>query len=127
MLEFKNIEMIFNNTSVLKNISSQFISGKFIAIIGQNGSGKSTLMRILSGLQKPTKGSVYFFNKDLSTLSEKKLSTLRTYVSSEHHCHWNLLAEDIVALGLLNTPLSDTKKMENVYEHMKNLEGSTVY
>lgn len=122
MLEFKNIQMAFDGNCILKNINGLFDQSQLIAITGQNGVGKSTLIRILAGLQRPSQGAIYFFNKDLYTLSEKRLAKLRTYIPSEPLCHWNLRVKDIIGLGLLNTKLSENKKMEKIYKIMKDLD-----
>ena len=46
-------------TQILKNVNLQVAQGEHVGILGQNGSGKSTLIRILSGTEKPTSGSVH--------------------------------------------------------------------
>jgi len=61
----------------LKAISLQIKKGEFTAIMGPSGSGKSTLMHIIGLLDKPTKGKVYIQEKDISKLSDDKLSSLR--------------------------------------------------
>lgn len=61
----------------LKNISLEIAKGEFVALCGPSGSGKSTLLNILSGIDKPTHGTVLFDNKLLNNLSEEQLSTLR--------------------------------------------------
>jgi NitT/TauT family transport system ATP-binding protein len=45
---------------VLKDVSFDVSSGEFVCIVGPSGVGKSTLLRCLSGLQRPTEGSVRF-------------------------------------------------------------------
>jgi len=121
MLEFNNIEMTFNNSTVIKNLSGQFSAGKFIGITGQNGTGKTTLIRILSGLQKPTNGTVYFFNKNVFDISSKRLAKLRSYIPSDSICHWDLYVEDIIKLGLINSKESETSKQTKVNNIMSDL------
>jgi iron complex transport system ATP-binding protein len=122
MLEFKNIHMAFNNNVILENTQGCFHQGQIIAITGKNGVGKSTLLRILSGIQKPTKGSIYFFNKDLYTISLKRLADLRSYIPAERHCHWDLCIEDVISLGLINQQLPEKIKEEKISNVMKDLD-----
>tara|TARA_R110002050_G_scaffold70425_2_gene151795 strand:- start:19273 stop:19965 length:693 start_codon:yes stop_codon:yes gene_type:complete len=121
MLAFKNIKMIFDYNSVLENISGEFTPGKFIAVTGKNGSGKTTLIRILAGLQKPTAGQVYFYNKNVFDISVKRLAELRSYIPSNSLCHWDLYIEDIIKLGLLKSKESKAEKHLKVHNILSDL------
>src|SRR5579864_5133324 len=61
----------------LKDVSIDFQSGTFTAIMGASGSGKSTLMHILAGLDRPTSGTVSIAGTDISRLNDKDLTLLR--------------------------------------------------
>jgi putative ABC transport system ATP-binding protein len=61
----------------LTDISVEFPSGRFAAIMGPSGSGKSTLMHILAGLDRPTSGSVRLDGVELTDLDDRKLTQLR--------------------------------------------------
>lgn len=63
--------------NALDNVSLKIQSGDFVAIIGPSGSGKSTLANIISGLDRPTSGSIVVDGSDLSHLSDRKLSDYR--------------------------------------------------
>ena len=58
--------------TVLDNISLMFPSSGLIAIVGKSGSGKSTLLNMISLLDKPTSGRVYFDNENVETWNQKR-------------------------------------------------------
>jgi putative ABC transport system ATP-binding protein len=81
MIKIKNITKSYGNNEaaidIFKNISLEIKDGQNIAIIGSSGSGKSTLLSIISGLDKPTSGSVLYDDVDIHKMSEKELSLFR--------------------------------------------------
>jgi len=66
-----------SKVDALKDINLEIAKGEFLALCGPSGSGKSTLLNILSGIDKPTAGSVMFLKKLLNTLPEEQLSVIR--------------------------------------------------
>ncbi|MGB4303145.1 MAG: ATP-binding cassette domain-containing protein, partial [Syntrophomonadaceae bacterium] len=74
-VSLQDIAMTFQTpegeTEAIKSISLDVYEGEFVSIVGPSGCGKSTILNILSGLLKPTRGSVkvqgkvgYMFQKD---------------------------------------------------------------
>jgi putative ABC transport system ATP-binding protein len=63
--------------TALDRVDVSFAAGRFHAIMGSSGSGKSTLMHCLAGLDRPTSGSVYIGEQDLTRLADKPLTLLR--------------------------------------------------
>ena len=60
MIELKNLDHHYpDGTHALKGITLTIQKGEFLLVCGPNGSGKTTLIRLISGLLKPTMGSVY--------------------------------------------------------------------
>ena len=63
---------------ILKGINFSIEEGKSTAISGQSGSGKSTLLNIIGGLDHADDGSVFIGKDEITSLSEKELSTYRS-------------------------------------------------
>ena len=61
----------------LNDVSFSVKKGEFVAIIGPSGSGKSTLLHILGGVDRPTKGKVYFDGVDVYQQKEDQLAIFR--------------------------------------------------
>jgi putative ABC transport system ATP-binding protein len=61
----------------LDGVSANFASASFTAIMGPSGSGKSTFLHLAAGLDRPTSGTVVLGDKDLTRLSERRLTILR--------------------------------------------------
>ncbi|NLO99239.1 MAG: ABC transporter ATP-binding protein [Clostridiaceae bacterium] len=69
MLEIKNINVHFGVIHALKGISLTVNEGEIVTLIGANGAGKTTTLRTISGLKKPTDGSILLEGKDITGTS----------------------------------------------------------
>ena len=67
-----NYHLNGNDIKVLKNINLVIKKNERVAIIGESGSGKTSLLMLMSGLEKPTTGSIFFNKENFSKISEKK-------------------------------------------------------
>lgn len=63
--------------NVLRNVNMEIQEGEMVAVMGPSGSGKSTLLYAISGMDRPTAGSVTFFGKDLMKLDAAQMSDMR--------------------------------------------------
>lgn len=77
MIEAANISKSFGEKEILKNISVQFEKGITNLIIGRSGSGKTVLMKCLVGLYGVNKGSIFFDDRNFSTMSFKLKKEIR--------------------------------------------------
>lgn len=63
--------------NVINNISLEIRRGEFVVITGKSGSGKTTLLYMLSGLDKPSNGKVFFNDTDITLCNDKEISKIR--------------------------------------------------
>ncbi|MGQ9552476.1 MAG: ABC transporter ATP-binding protein [Anaerolineae bacterium] len=61
----------------LRGVNLEVQRGQFVALKGRSGSGKTTLLNLISGLDRPTSGTIYLFGIDLSQAGESELLNLR--------------------------------------------------
>ena len=88
----------------LNTINLKIMQGEICCIVGTSGSGKSTLLNQLAGLEKPTKGAVYIYNKNVSKMSENTLAKLRQKYIGFIFQSYNLLPM-LTALENVGMPL----------------------
>ncbi len=60
-LETQNLEKRYKNFKAISNLNIHVEEGAIYGLIGENGAGKTTLIRIICGLQKPTKGTYQIY------------------------------------------------------------------
>ena len=66
MLEIKDLEVHYGVIKAIKGVSFNVEEGEVIALIGANGAGKTTILHTITGLLKPSAGSVLFNGNDIT-------------------------------------------------------------
>ena len=109
-IEFKNVDFYYKNSKYpsLDNCNIKIKEGEKVGIIGQTGAGKSTFLRILTGLDAPTKGSVYLDDHEISTIHPIEIRQNIGVMPQEPFLFSGTLKENIE----LATPVSKKKLME---------------
>jgi osmoprotectant transport system ATP-binding protein len=74
MIEFRHVNKIYDDkVKVVDDISLDIKQGEFVVLIGPSGCGKSTVLEMMTGIEKPTRGSIYLNGKDIRRLNETEL------------------------------------------------------
>ena len=74
MLTIHNLEAAYGKVQILHGISLEVPQGKLVTLIGSNGAGKTTTMRAISGMIKPTAGSISLAGKDITGLDSHRIA-----------------------------------------------------
>lgn len=94
-----------NTFKILKEIDLEVKNGEFISIMGSSGAGKTTLLNILSTIDRPTNGKVYYDNRDVGTMKNKELSKFRRdnigFIFQDYNLLDSMSIEDNIALPLV--------------------------
>lgn len=74
MLKVEGIDTFYGQVQALKGVSLEIRDGAVVALLGANGAGKSTTLKTISGLLKPTKGSITLDGERLDHLSPEAIA-----------------------------------------------------
>ena len=119
IIEAKDLTKVYgsvqNNIVALNKANIKIASNDFISIVGPSGSGKSTLLHLLSGLDKPTTGSLTYDGKDIYGYSDKELSAFRRQKIGFIFQQFNLLPVLTAKENIIMPLLLDKKQPDEEY------------
>ncbi len=104
-----------NQVVALDAIDLKIVQGSFTAITGPSGSGKSTLLHMLSGLDTPTSGKVFYQDKDLYEYKDNQLAVLRRRRFGFVFQNYNLVRELTGFENILLPVMLDGRKADEAY------------
>lgn len=126
ILELSNISKYFsdanNNESIeaLRRISFHVEEGKFVSIIGPSGCGKTTLLRIISGLEQPSSGTIILKGKELEETHGQVGLIFQEFALFP----WRTVTDNIAfGLEIKNIPKPKRKEMAQFYLEKFGLDG----
>lgn len=73
MLKVSNIHVSYGSIEAIKGLSFEVAKGEIVTLIGANGAGKTTILQTLSGILKPTKGSILYKDQDILKIPAYKI------------------------------------------------------
>lgn len=68
VVELQGIHKAIHGHGILQNLNLKIIEGEFLTLLGPSGCGKTTLLRLISGFEEPTQGTIFIDGKDVSGL-----------------------------------------------------------
>ncbi len=115
MLEVNNIDVYYGVIHALKNVSLKVQEGEIVTLIGANGAGKTTTLRTISGLIKPTKGSIYFRGEKINSTNPQEIVAKGiSHVPEGRHIFQDMSVSENLELGAFLR--KDKNGIEDDYE-----------
>ncbi len=118
-IEAKELSKIYgtgeSRVTALHKANLKITSGDFISIMGPSGSGKSTLLHLLSGLDRPTSGSLTYDGKEIYGFTDKELSAFRRQRIGFIFQQFNLLPVLTARENIIMPLLLDKKQPDEAY------------
>lgn len=117
VVELRGIKKSIHDHAILHDINLEVREGEFLTLLGPSGCGKTTLLRLISGFEEPTAGSILIDGKDVSGLAPHKRHVHTVFQSYALFPHMTVF--DNIAFGLRchKVPASDIN--ERVAEVLK--------
>ena len=130
MIELKEVTKTYgkgdNTFTALDNINLTIPDAAVVAVVGKSGSGKSTLMHIMSGLDRPSEGSVTVNGRNLHDLKKKELDQFRareiSFIFQSFFVQGGDSCYDNVSLPLEIAGVPRSKRQQRVEKALESVE-----
>ncbi|MEA3469020.1 MAG: phosphonate ABC transporter ATP-binding protein [Thermodesulfobacteriota bacterium] len=130
MISLESVNLGYNESTILENITLQVEKQEFVGIIGLSGAGKSTLLMSIIGNIRVLQGNYHVFNHNLCSINKKELRDLRSRIgfifqsynlvnrlSVLHNVMSGMLKD--IPLGRSLLKLYTRQELEKAYEYMQ--------
>jgi branched-chain amino acid transport system ATP-binding protein len=118
MLELADVHVRYGNILALQGVSLRVDQGELIALIGANGAGKSTTLRAISGLQRPSAGTITFEGADITSASTDRIVGLGiSHCPEGRRIFGSLTVAENLRLGAVSVAdaVAAAAELENVF------------
>ncbi len=116
MLKVNHIDVSYGDVQVLWDVSFEVQDKEILVLIGANGSGKSTTLRTISGLLRPSKGSIEFKGQSLNKVPAYKMIDLGlAHVPEGRRLFPEMTVEENLIMGSLSSK-AKAKRQESLKE-----------
>lgn len=126
LLEVKGLHVSYGAIHAIKGIDLHVNKGEVVTILGANGAGKTTTLRTISGLLKPTEGSIVFDGRDITPVQAHDIVGLGMSHSPEgRRVFGTLSVEENLMMGAYSLKKHDAKTLEWIYQILPRLKERT--
>jgi spermidine/putrescine transport system ATP-binding protein len=114
IIQFNNVSKCYNELPVLQDINLTVKNSEFLTVLGPSGCGKTTLLRLISGFEFPSTGSIFINGKDVTNIPPHLRQVNTVFQSYALFPHMNVFEN--VAFGLRCHKLPEAEIQKRVME-----------
>ena len=103
-LTLKGVSKTFGNTRAVEPTDLTFAKGQVTALLGPSGCGKTTLLRMIAGLEEPTRGTILLGDTDITALPAHKRKFGMVFQSFALFPHYTVRENVAYSLSISGTP-----------------------
>lgn len=122
-ITLKNIAKHFDKTEVINDLNIEFKAGTLTTLLGPSGCGKTTLLRLVSGLEPPTAGEIWFGDQNVTQLSATQRDVGMVFQSYALFPHMNVEKNVGYGLSVLKKDASYIEDAVSLALETVNLQG----
>src|SRR6185437_13079064 len=117
LLQLENITAYYGDLQALFGVSLRVFPGEIVTLIGANGAGKTTTLRVISGIKRPSAGSLRFAGQDVSRVPAHRMVELGVSHVPEGQVFPFMTVRENLSLGAY-TPRSRAHMKESMQEQL---------
>ena len=125
MLKIKNLSVSYGAIEAVKNVSFEVNEGEVVTLIGANGAGKTSILRTISGLVRPSEGSISYLGNDIQKVPVRKIvAEGLAQVPEGRHVFPGLTVLENLEMGAFLSKNKEENKlnMKKIFERFPRLE-----
>ena len=128
MIQIENINVSYQQTLALDNITLNLDGPSITGIIGPNGAGKSTTLGLISGSLKPVSGEIFLNGKNVDSLSNKERAKIMAYVAQSEVTEYEYTGLEFITmgraahLGIFARPSKEDEEIAKIYTKKLEIE-----
>lgn len=117
LLEARDVEVRFGTVPAVRNLNLRVETGEIVTLLGANGAGKTTSLRALSGLHRPSRGSIVFDGQDITKTPAHELVSLGiSHVPEGRRIFSTMTVIENLEMGAFRRSRQDAQNFESVFE-----------
>lgn len=122
-VELRDVSFSYSsrNVSIFSELNLSIESGQFVALVGPSGCGKSTVISLLERFYDPTKGSILFGGRDVSSIERSSYRSSLSLVSQEPKLFEGTIRDNLL-LGIDHDTTTDSQTEERLIQACKDAE-----
>ena len=125
MLQITNLETRYGEIRALQEISIQVESHEVVAALGANGAGKTTLLNTISGILRPSKGSIKFLGEEITKMPSHKIVQLGiVHIEEGQGIFTRMTVEENLEMGAFLQPTNAKieQRIDEIYKRFPALK-----